>query len=296
MDPNFYASYYRHEDRHWWFRWRFELITRLVAEQKTSQTFRILDAGCGTGQMLKHLEKLGDAIGIDSSAEAISFAQSRGVKKLVRGSITDVPFPEATFDCIVALDVIEHVDDDFGILQSLHEVLKPGGRLIITVPAYKLLWSEHDEINHHKRRYTAPDLRRLIEQAGFSVDRVTYCNTFLFLPVFAIRKYKNLVRKARTSNGVNPDGLESDLGDYPEFMNEAAFRVMQAENGLMRHIDLPFGVSILAVAERIAPVEESVDEGVRESDRTPVPYSNGKVKDLIHLPVAEQLEMGSTFK
>jgi SAM-dependent methyltransferase len=296
MDPSFYASYYRHEDRHWWFRWRFELITRLVAEQKTGQTFRILDAGCGTGQMLKHLEQLGDAIGIDSSAEATSFAQSRGVKKLVRGSITDVPFPEATFDCIVALDVIEHVDDDFGILQSLHEVLKPGGRLIITVPAYKLLWSEHDEINHHKRRYTAPDLRRLIEQAGFSVDRVTYCNTFLFLPIFAIRKYKNLVRKARTSNGVNPDGLESDLGDYPEFMNEAAFRVMQAENGLMRHIDLPFGVSILAVAERIAPVEESVDEGVRESDRTPVPYSNGKVKDLIHLPVAEQVEMGSSFK
>jgi SAM-dependent methyltransferase len=296
MDPSFYASYYRHEDRHWWFRWRFELITRLVAEQKTGQTFRILDAGCGTGQMLKHLEQLGDAIGIDSSAQATSFAQSRGVKKLVRGSITDVPFPEATFDCIVALDVIEHIEDDFGILQSLHEVLKPGGRLIITVPAYKLLWSEHDEINHHKRRYTAPDLRRLIEQAGFSVDRVTYCNTFLFLPIFAIRKYKNLVRKARTSNGVNPDGLESDLGDYPEFMNEAAFRVMQAENGLMRHIDLPFGVSILAVAERTAPVEQSMDDGVRESDRTPVPYTNGKVSDLIHLPVAEQVEMGSSFK
>jgi SAM-dependent methyltransferase len=253
MDPTFYASYYRHEDHHWWFRWRFELITQLVGDLKSDPEFRILDAGCGTGQMLKHLEELGDAIGIDTSAQAIAFAQSRGVKSLVRGSITAVPFPDATFDCVVALDVIEHVDDDIGILKAVHEVTKPGGRLIVTVPAYKLLWSEHDDINHHKRRYTAPQLRKLIEEAGFSVERVTYCNTVFFAPIFAIRKFKSLLRKVRSSNGKPVARPNSDLGDYPEFMNEAAFRVMQAENRLMRHMDLPFGVSILAVAERTKP-------------------------------------------
>jgi SAM-dependent methyltransferase len=293
MDPSFYASYYRHEDHHWWFRWRFELITRLVGEQKTGPNFRILDAGCGTGQMLKHLEELGDAIGIDTSTQALTFAQSRGVKKLVQGSITDVPFPEATFDCIVVLDVIEHVEDDSKILQSLHQVLKPGGRLIVTVPAYKLLWSAHDEINHHKRRYTATHLRQLMEEAGYSVDRVTYCNTIFFLPVFAIRKFKNLVRKARAANGHHPDGLESDLGDYPEFMNEAAFRVMQLENGLMRHVNLPFGVSILAVAERIAPVSRP-DVQVMEQPAPPeVSHSNEKVNEVFHLPAADQVEIGS---
>lgn len=259
MDPSFYESYYRHEDHHWWFRWRFELITRLVADFKASEDFRILDAGCGTGQMLKHLEDLGDAVGIDTSAQAISFAQSRGVKNLVLGSITAVPFPDATFDCVVALDVIEHVDDDIGILKALHDVTKPGGHLIVTVPAYKLLWSEHDDINHHKRRYTASQLRGLIEDAGYTLDRVTYCNTIFFAPIFAIRKLKNVLRKVRASNGKHVEGLNSDLGDYPDFMNEAAFRIMQAENALMRHMDLPFGVSILAIAERTTPVPQRTD-------------------------------------
>jgi SAM-dependent methyltransferase len=256
MDPTFYASYYRHEDQHWWFRWRYELITQLIGELGTSPDFRILDAGCGTGQMLKHLEQLGDPIGIDTSAQAIAFAQSRGAKSLVRGSIAAVPFPNATFDCVVALDVIEHVDDDQNILKALHNVTKPGGHLIVTVPAYQLLWSEHDDINHHKRRYTAGQIRRVIEEAGFTVNRISYCNTVFFLPIFAIRKFKNLLRKARTTNGVHQESLNSDLGDYPEFMNQAAFRVMQAENFAMRHVDLPFGVSILAVAERKAPVPE----------------------------------------
>jgi SAM-dependent methyltransferase len=256
MDPTFYASYYRHEDHHWWFRWRFELITQLVGELKSGPDFRILDAGCGTGQMLKHLEELGDATGIDTSARATAFAQSRGVKSLVRGSITAVPFPDATFDCVVALDVIEHVEDDLGIVKALHDVTKPGGHLIVTVPAYKLLWSEHDDINHHKRRYTAPQVRQLIEAAGYTVNRVTYCNTLFFAPIFAIRKFKNVLRRVRTSNGTHVEGLNSDLGDYPEVMNEAAFRIMQAENRLMRHMNLPFGVSILAVAERTTPVPQ----------------------------------------
>ena len=251
MEPSFYEDYYRHENNHWWFRWRFDLITRLVGSLGSGDAFRILDAGCGTGQMTKRLGAIGLAFGLDSAPEAIAFARSRGVERLAQGSITAPPFANGSFDCVLALDVIEHVDDDVGILTSLLDILRPGGHLIVTVPAFDALWSEHDEINHHKRRYRAPNLKRLIENAGFEVDRVTYCNTAMYVPVFVTRKAKNLARALNMKWGSSSgDGLKSDLDDYPPIINEALFKVMRGENRLMDRVNLPFGVSILAVARR----------------------------------------------
>ena len=219
MEPSFYEDYYRHENNHWWFRWRYDLVTGLVASLKREDPFRILDAGCGTGQMTKRLEQLGQAVGLDTAPEAITYARSRGVNRLVRGSITAPPFADGSFDCVLALDVIEHVDDDIGILTSLFQVMKPGGHLIITVPAFQALWSEHDEINRHKRRYRGPHLRRLIEEAGFTVDRVTYCNTALYLPVLATRKGKNLARILSRQRTDPNRPLQSDLGEVPGPLN-----------------------------------------------------------------------------
>ncbi|MEA2512156.1 MAG: hypothetical protein QOJ59_1643 [Thermomicrobiales bacterium] len=250
MDPTFYASYFRHETTHWWFRWRFDLISDVLGSLQRDGQLRILDAGCGTGQMLKCLESHGEAIGIDSSPQAIGYARERGVKRLVRGSITDPPFRNGSFDCVVSLDVIEHVDDDVDILTKLREVVKPGGHLIVTVPAFQTLWSEHDEINQHKRRYRAGQLRHLIQEAGFDVERVSYCNTALFLPVLAMRKAKNLLRWARRARRAADDSLQSDLDEYPAPINAALYWLMRGEARLMRHVDLPFGVSILAVARR----------------------------------------------
>ncbi|HEY7033952.1 MAG TPA: class I SAM-dependent methyltransferase [Thermomicrobiales bacterium] len=250
MDPTFYASYFRHETTHWWFRWRFDLISDVLGGLPQDGRLRILDAGCGTGQMLKCLESHGEAIGIDSSSQAVGYAQERGVRRLVRGSITDPPFRGGSFDCVVALDVIEHVDDDVGILTKLHEVVKPGGHLIVTVPAFRTLWSEHDEINQHKRRYRAGQLAHLIEEAGFDLQRVSYCNTTLFLPVLAMRKAKNLLRSVRRARGRTAGALRSDLDEYPAPVNAALAWVMRGETRLMRRVDLPFGVSILAVARR----------------------------------------------
>lgn len=251
MEPSFYEDYYRHENNHWWFRWRFDLITRLVSSLGSGENFRILDAGCGTGQMTKRLGAIGTAYGLDSAPEAIAFARSRGVERLAQGSITAPPFANGAFDCVLALDVIEHVDDDFGILTSLFKILRPGGHLIVTVPAFDALWSEHDEINHHKRRYRASQLKTLIENAGFQADRVTYCNTALCLPVFVTRKAKNLARalNLRRENGESHE-LKSDLGNYPGFVNDGLYKVMRGETRLMEHVNLPFGVSILAVATR----------------------------------------------
>ncbi|HEY8447329.1 MAG TPA: class I SAM-dependent methyltransferase [Thermomicrobiales bacterium] len=255
MDPSFYQEYFRHETEHWWFRWRFDLITDVVASLRPGPSFRMLDAGCGTGQMLKCLERLGDAVGIDSSPLAIRYAKARGVKHLVHGSITAMPFPPGTFDCVLALDVIEHVEDDFGILMRLHEVTKPGGHLIVTVPAFQALWSEHDIINQHKRRYRAPVLRRLIEEAGFAIERITYCNTALTLPVFVTRKTKNLLRTVKKIRHAESNGLESDLTDYPRPINNALYWMLKGETRLMRRLNFPFGVSILAIARRPADAE-----------------------------------------
>lgn len=251
MKSDFYEEYFHHENTHWWFRWRFDLIGDVVGSLTSGKSdVKILDAGCGTGQMTKLLEGYGDAVGLDLALEAINYAKIRGVKNLVQGSITEPPFEPGSFDLVVSLDVIEHVDNDMQILAGLRDIVRPGGHLVVTVPAFQMLWSEHDEINHHKRRYRVPQLRHLVQEAGFEVERITYCNTALYLPVLVLRKGKTLIRKLRgMSSTPNP---ESDLVFYPKPINEALYQVMRLENRIMRGRNLPFGVSILVVAQRPA--------------------------------------------
>lgn len=249
MEPSFYETYYRHEKSHWWFRWRYELITGLVGALNPPPNFRILDAGCGTGQMLEHLTRFGHTVGIDSSPEAIHFAASREVDRLVLGSIFDLPFAPESFDCVLSLDVIEHVDDDRQLVRHLYSVVKPGGYLIVTVPAFEALWSEHDEVNWHKRRYRAGQLDQLLRETGLEIERITYCNTVLFAPILAARKFKNLKNRVRPRRDVAavPD---SDLNELPRPLNEGLFRLMQAERRFMARRDLPFGVSLLAIGRK----------------------------------------------
>ena len=229
---------------------------------------RMLDAGCGTGQMLKHLQQHGDAVGLDLSPEAIAFAASRDAKNLVLGSVTKPPFSPGSFDIALALDVIEHVDDDRTILKGLLELIKPGGALILTVPAYESLWSDHDKINHHRRRYRTEQLQSCVESAGFDVERITYCNTILFPVVYVTRRAQSLKRRFFPK----PDAeISSDLHSYPGLLNSALYRVMLFENRLLRRWNMPAGVSILAVARRpLVPAVETIPLPQPSTVQTPI--------------------------
>jgi SAM-dependent methyltransferase len=245
MDQDFYREYYELEDRHWWFVGRREVFLRVLDRHfgpRTSAAGRVLDVGCGTGTMLGHLSRYGTVQGVDASEEAVRFCRERGVEGVVQADGVPLPFDSASFDLVTALDVIEHADADVELLAELRRVARPGGTLLVSVPAYRFLWGPQDEISHHKRRYTARLLRLRIADAGWTLERLSYFNTLLFPPIAAVR----LLRRDR---GDDPPRSDFEL-TKPGRLNALLARTFSLEAPLVERFDLPFGVSILALARR----------------------------------------------
>jgi SAM-dependent methyltransferase len=243
MEEDFYPAYYELEGRHWWFLGRRRLFLRLLEREfpPGAGPIELLDFGCGTGAFLEHLERFGTVRAVDSDPNAVSFCHARGraeVELVPPG--TPLPFADDTFDLVTTLDVIEHIDDDVGALAELRRVLRPGGRLLVAVPAFMFLWGKQDEVSHHRRRYTAGSLRQALAAAGFAVDRTSYFNTVLFPPIAAVRLGRRLLRR--------PGSRQSDFELGPAALNRALGAVFGAEAGLVARRDLPFGVSLLALA------------------------------------------------
>ena len=178
---------------------RFEkkIILDLISKSKNlTKSLSILDIGCGSGLMLNSLTEYGNVSGMDASDEAIVFSRKifKGIVK--KGSLPyKVPYTQDSFDLITALDVIEHIDDDIEALRSIRLLMKSNGSLIVTVPAYMFLWSEHDVLNEHKRRYTVKDLKEKFQLSGFEIEKITYFNTFLFIPIALIRGINFLLKR-----------------------------------------------------------------------------------------------------
>ena len=243
MEEDFYPAYYELEGRHWWFIGRRRVFLRLLEQQfpPDVRPIELLDFGCGTGAFLEHLEQFGAVSAVDSDASAVEFCHQRG-----RPEVTLVPpgerlpFADDAFDLVTTLDVIEHIEDDVGALAELRRVLRPGGRLLVAVPAFMFLWGKQDEVSHHRRRYTTSSLRRALGDADLAVDRTSYFNTVLFPPVAAVRLGRRLLRR--------PGAAQSDFELGPAALNRALGAVFGAEAGLVARRDLPFGVSLLALA------------------------------------------------
>jgi SAM-dependent methyltransferase len=244
-----YERMYRFEDRYWWFVARRHLITSLLdARYPRDGRLRILDIGCGTGKMLDELAPFGAVVGADFSPEALQFCVTRGVgADLARADVRRLPFAGESFDVVTAMDIIEHIDDDKAAACEVFRVLRPGGRLLVTVPAFPSLWSEHDEALHHHRRYTAPRLRDLFQRVGLGVERLSYTVTSLFPPIWAYRQVSNLLRRPR------PGGeKKANLVRFSGPVNAALLSLSEWETRLVGRLSLPFGVSVVCVARRPA--------------------------------------------
>jgi SAM-dependent methyltransferase len=250
-----YDRFFDTEDRHWWFVGRRRLVTDLV--ERSGVRGRVLDLGCGTGGVLKHLGQFGDRLGLDPAPEAAKYCQRRGLP-IVTGSGLDLPFAEASFDAVLALDVIEHVPDDVALLQEARRVLKPGGALIVTVPAMPWLWSSHDVVNQHYRRYTRGTLLKSLKSGGFRPAQVSYYNAFL-MPLAVARKF------LQRANG----GDEHHLEDLPRPVNAALRAVLGCEGRILAHTNLPVGASLIASA-RPLPVRARPRAATAAAVREPV--------------------------
>lgn len=241
MHEHEYEAMFGLEDVYWWFIARRELAVELLRRELGGRhDARILDVGCGTGSNLEAFSKLGRATGIDMSPEALAFCRKRGVDSVTFAEIERLPFADATFDVVTAMDVLEHTDDDLLALQELRRVCKPGGLLLATVPAYGFLWSEHDEALKHRRRYTAHELRNKLTVTDFAVERTSYFITSLFLPILLMRIHQGLFKKS-----THP---QTSIQLLPPWLNRTLVGLLAVERRLHRRINLPFGVSIVAQA------------------------------------------------
>lgn len=243
MMEHTYPILFRVEQSHWWYTGRRRIIASFVEDicsRVKDRRPRILDVGCGTGANLLLLSKYGDAEGVDVSDDALAFCRERGLDRVTKGAGEELPHAEGTFDLVTAFDVVEHMDDDLAGLREMYRVLRPGGHALLFVPTFMFLWGLQDDVSNHRRRYRLPELRRVLEQAGFEIERSTYANITFFLPILAVRKLMKLTGiKTSTENSINVSALNGVFG-----------ALFGAESTILRYTNLPFGVSGLCVARK----------------------------------------------
>jgi SAM-dependent methyltransferase len=230
------------DERHWWYRGRRRIIRAELDRLPLPAGAQVLDAGCGSGRTLEELVPYGQVRGIELDESAAEVAQDRGHGEVVIGRLEELPYEDGTFDLITCLDVIEHTPDDRATLRELRRVCKPGGWLLVTVPAYQALWSAHDEANHHFRRYSRGMLRMAAAEAGWWVERMTSFNSLLLAPAAAVR----IAQRRRRQTG----GERSDLQIGPEWLNTALEAPLRLEaRWLARGRTLAAGLSLMAVLQ-----------------------------------------------
>jgi SAM-dependent methyltransferase len=244
MQSHHYPILYEVEETHWWYVGRRRIIQYLVEKICTTLNNpnpRILDVGCGTGANLKMLAAHGRAEGVDISSQAVDFCRERGLNSVRLGAAEQLPYENASFDLVTALDVVEHLDDDVAGLQEMRRVLRRDGRVLLFVPAFMFLWGVQDDVSNHRRRYTLPGLLKTVEAAGFSVEWSSYANISFFFPVLAVRSVMRwLGLRADTEYGINISPLNGPFS-----------RLFAAERFVFKSGTLPFGVSAVCIARRV---------------------------------------------
>ncbi len=245
MEPAEYRVMYQVEDHHWWYR-GMAGISYAIARRwlPVRKTLRILDAGCGTGSNLqKHLPEFGSAIGVDLSLLALQLCRSRHVHSLACASVSDLPLPAQSFDLVTSFDVLysSEVPDVPAALDEMARILVPGGYLLLRVPAYNWLRGRHDLQVHTARRFTLRQVAALLGSSGYKILHITYANMFLF-PLALVKRLTDSFLPQRTA--------ASDLSIHFGWLNQVLLAVLRIEALMAARITLPFGLSVIALAQR----------------------------------------------
>ncbi len=245
METATYAVEARVEQDHWWFVGRRRLFAREIARMGLPSSARILDVGSSTGTNLRMFRALGftDVTGLDCSADAIRFCEEKALGPVLLGDARALPFPDASLDLVLATDILEHLDDDRLGMREIRRVLAPGGRALVTVPAFESLWGLQDEVAQHRRRYRMQPLLARLRQEGLRPVRDYHFNFILFGPIWLARQ---IIRWLGLQ-------LESENQVNTPLVNRILTGLFEVDVWLAPHLAPPFGVSILAVAEKAAP-------------------------------------------
>jgi ubiquinone/menaquinone biosynthesis C-methylase UbiE len=243
------------EDKHWWFATRTKALLGILDRALPADVAgrRVLDVGCGAGNMFHHLARYGQVEGLDNNPKPLAVARQRGYK-VQEGSASDMPFSAGQFDLVAALDVIEHVPDDAAVLAECYRVCRPAGFVIVTTPAFQWLWSQNDEINGHQRRYSRAGLRALLERAGFTVRRITY-NNFAIFPMAAglILLRRGAARAPKlAAPSTDDDAYQVEMEPAPPLLNALLTAVGSVEAWALRYINVPLGTQLIALAQKPA--------------------------------------------
>ncbi len=243
MDKAYYREYFELERTHWWFRARAEILMghleRLLASR---QTPRILNVGAATGHSSELLAKLGEVVSVEYEGDCCALTRARTGLDLMQASILELPFRDSSFDVVCAFDVIEHVEDDASAVAELGRVCRPGGLICITVPAFQFLWSRHDDVNHHRRRYTGAGLHHLLKGTGIQPVFHSYFNFWLFFPIAAFRLLAAVLPEKRRQ-----DAGSDFFAVRNPFLDGLFYWVFHSEAAILRWgLRFPVGVSILS--------------------------------------------------
>jgi len=251
MRPDLIADLYAKEQNYWWNISKREMVLSLAHKMLFKQDQKAMgvgiDIGCGGGYTANVFESNWCMVGVDVSEAALKFCRGRGLRRLCQVDMTDfsLPFKSDSFDLVLALDVIEHVDDDIHALTECRRILKAEGLLIVTVPAFMVLWSPWDEALGHRRRYTASGLAKASQQAGLSVKKLTYMFFFVFPIAVLVRRVKRLFQRDAMT-------YSSDFIPIPRILNSLLIQIGRLEQWIISKLNfnLPFGLSVVSVQQK----------------------------------------------
>jgi len=247
LNPGEYTKMFELEDRYWWFVGRRRLALKLLQAHVAKEKPDVLDLGCGTGVVLRELASWANPVGLDMSELALDFCRKRSLTHLIQGDGAQLPVRDQSVDAIIGLDIFEHIEDDAAAFAEAYRVLRPGGILVLSVPAFKSLWGPHDVALMHFRRYRKEEVRQRLEAAGFRMRRASYSVFFLFPIVVIWRLFEKQKRGP----------AKASLVSVPPWANGILISLQNIEASLVSGMDLPWGSSVIAVAERVESVGKS---------------------------------------